>query len=52
MNWEYEGKGENEVGLEGVEIMVGGRNVLEDWVESKGKVGGEDKIGGLRNRRE
>ena len=30
--------------------MVGRGNVLEDWVKEKGKLGGEEKVGRLRNR--
>ncbi|MDR3060484.1 MAG: GH3 auxin-responsive promoter family protein, partial [Dysgonamonadaceae bacterium] len=52
LNSDYEAKRYKGITLEMPEITVARPNLFYDWLESKGKLGGQHKIPRLSNNRE
>ena len=52
VNSDYEAKRQNDLALQPLEIIVARRNLFHDWLDSKGKLGGQHKIPRLSNTRE
>ena len=52
VNSDYEAKRQNDLALQPLEVIVARRNLFHDWLEGKGKLGGQHKIPRLSNTRE
>ena len=52
VNSDYEAKRQNNLALQPLEIIVARNNLFHDWLDSKGKLGGQHKIPRLSNTRE
>ena len=52
VNSDYEAKRQNNLALQPLEVIVARRNLFHDWLEGKGKLGGQHKIPRLSNTRE
>ena len=52
VNSDYEAKRQNDLALQPLEIIVVRRNLFHDWLDNKGKLGGQHKIPRLSNTRE
>lgn len=52
VNSDYEAKRQNDLALQPLEIIVARRNLFHDWLDNKGKLGGQHKIPRLSNTRE
>lgn len=52
INSDYEAKRQNDLALQPLEIIVARKNLFNDWLDSKGKLGGQHKIPRLSNSRE
>ena len=52
VNSDYEAKRQNDLALQPLEIIVARRNLFHDWLDRKGKLGGQHKIPRLSNTRE
>ena len=52
INSDYEAKRQNDLALQPLEIIVARKNLFNDWLDSKGKLGGQHKIPRLSNNRE
>ena len=52
INSDYEAKRQNNLALQQPEVIVARRNLFHDWLDSKGKLGGQHKIPRLSNTRE
>jgi hypothetical protein len=47
-----EAKRQNDLALQPLEIIVARKNLFHDWLDSKGKLGGQHKVPRLSNTRE
>ena len=45
-------KRQNDLALQPLEIIVARKNLFHDWLDSKGKLGGQHKVPRLSNTRE
>lgn len=52
VNSDYEAKRQNDLALQPLEVIVARKDLFHDWLESKGKLGGQHKIPRLSNTRE
>ena len=52
LNSDYEAKGFKNLTLQSLEIVVGRKGLFNDWLKSKGKLGGQHKVPRLNNTRE
>ncbi len=52
VNSDYEAKRQNDLALQPLEIIVARKDLFHDWLDSKGKLGGQHKIPRLSNTRE
>lgn len=52
VNSDYEAKRQNDLALQMPELIVARQNLFHDWLEQKGKLGGQHKIPRLSNTRE
>ena len=52
VNSDYEAKRQNNLALQPLEIIVARPNLFHDWLDSKGKLGGQHKVPRLSNTRE
>ena len=52
VNSDYEAKRQNDLALQPLEIIVARHNLFHDWLDQKGKLGGQHKIPRLSNTRE
>ncbi len=52
LNSDYEAKRDNSVTLQPLEVIVARRNLFNDWLVSKGKLGGQHKVPRLSNSRQ
>jgi hypothetical protein len=52
INSDYEAKRYKDITLQPLEIIVGRKGVFNDWLKSKGKLGGQHKVPRLSNKRE
>lgn len=52
VNSDYEAKRQNDLALQPLEVIVARPNLFHDWLESKGKLGGQHKIPRLSNTRD
>ncbi len=52
INSDYEAKRQNDLALQQPEVIVARRSLFHDWLDSKGKLGGQHKIPRLSNTRE
>lgn len=52
VNSDYEAKRQNDLALQPLEIIVARKGLFNDWLDSKGKLGGQHKIPRLSNSRE
>lgn len=52
INSDYEAKRYKDITLQPLEIVVGRKGVFNDWLKSKGKLGGQHKVPRLSNKRE
>ena len=52
VNSDYEAKRQNDLALQPLEVIVARQNLFHDWLEQKGKLGGQHKIPRLSNTRE
>ena len=52
VNSDYEAKRQNDLALQPLEIIVARKNLFHDWLDSKGKLGGQHKVPRLSNTRE
>ena len=52
VNSDYEAKRQNDLALQPLEIIVARRGLFHDWLDKKGKLGGQHKIPRLCNTRE
>lgn len=52
VNSDYEAKRQNDLALQPLEIIVARKNLFHDWLDQKGKLGGQHKIPRLSNTRE
>ena len=43
VNSDYEAKRQNDLALQPLEIIVARKNLFHDWLDSKGKLGGQNK---------
>ena len=51
INSDYEAKRQNNLALQQLEIIVARKGLFHDWLERKGKLGGQHKIPRLSNTR-
>lgn len=51
VNSDYEAKRQNDLALQPLEIIVARKDLFHDWLDSKGKLGGQHKIPRLCNTR-
>ena len=52
VNSDYEAKRQNDLALQPLEIIVARQGLFHDWLDQKGKLGGQHKIPRLSNTRE
>ncbi len=52
INSDYEAKRYKNITLQPLEIIVGRKGVFNDWLKSKGKLGGQHKVPRLSNKRD
>ena len=52
INSDYEAKRYKDITLQPLEIIVGRKGVFNDWLKSKGKLGGQHKVPRLSNKRD
>lgn len=52
VNSDYEAKRQNDLALQPLEIIIARKNLFHDWLDQKGKLGGQHKIPRLSNNRE
>lgn len=52
VNSDYEAKRQNDLALQPLEIIVARKGLFHDWLDSKGKLGGQHKVPRLSNTRE
>lgn len=52
VNSDYEAKRQNNLALQPLEIIVARKDLFHDWLDSKGKLGGQHKVPRLCNTRE
>ncbi|MBO4985517.1 MAG: GH3 auxin-responsive promoter family protein [Bacteroides sp.] len=52
VNSDYEAKRQNDLALQPLEIIVARKNLFHDWLDAKGKLGGQHKIPRLSNNRD
>lgn len=52
VNSDYEAKRQNNLALQPLEIIVARKDLFHDWLDSKGKLGGQHKVPRLSNTRE
>ena len=52
INSDYEAKRYKDITLQPLEIIVGREGLFNDWLKSKGKLGGQHKVPRLSNKRE
>ena len=52
VNSDYEAKRQKDLALQPLEIIVARKNLFHDWLDSKGKLGGQHKIPRLSNTRD
>lgn len=52
INSDYEAKRYKDITLQPLEIIIGRKGVFNDWLKSKGKLGGQHKVPRLSNKRE
>ena len=52
LNSDYEAKRFKNLTLQSLEIVVGRKGLFNDWLKSKGKLGGQHKVPRLSNTRE
>ena len=52
VNSDYEAKRQNDLALQPLEIIVARKGLFHDWLDQKGKLGGQHKIPRLSNTRE
>lgn len=52
VNSDYEAKRQNDLALQPLEVIVARPNLFHDWLDHKGKLGGQHKIPRLSNTRE
>ena len=52
VNSDYEAKRQNNLALQPLEIIIARKNLFHDWLDNKGKLGGQHKIPRLSNNRE
>ena len=52
LNSDYEAKRQNNLALQPLEIIVARKNLFHDWLDQKGKLGGQHKIPRLSNNRD
>jgi hypothetical protein len=52
INSDYEAKRYKDLTLQPLEIIVARPNLFNDWLKSKGKLGGQNKVPRLSNNRE
>ena len=52
VNSDYEAKRQNNLALQPLKIVVARKNLFHDWLNNKGKLGGQHKIPRLSNTRE
>ncbi|MBQ8673889.1 MAG: GH3 auxin-responsive promoter family protein [Bacteroides sp.] len=52
INSDYEAKRQNDLALQPLEIIVARKGLFHDWLDNKGKLGGQHKIPRLSNNRE
>ena len=52
INSDYEAKRQNDLALQPLEVIVARKNLFHDWLDGKGKLGGQHKIPRLSNTRE
>ena len=52
VNSDYEAKRQNNLALQPLEIIVARPNLFHNWLDSKGKLGGQHKVPRLSNTRE
>lgn len=52
INSDYEAKRHKDITLQPLEIVVGRKGVFNDWLKSRGKLGGQHKVPRLSNQRE
>ena len=52
VNSDYEAKRQNNLALQPLEVIVARQGLFHDWLESKGKLGGQHKVPRLSNTRQ
>ena len=52
VNSDYEAKRQNDIALQPLEVIVARKNLFHDWLDQKGKLGGQHKIPRLSNNRQ
>ena len=52
VNSDYEAKRQNDLALQPLEIIVARKGLFHDWLDSKGKLGGQHKVPRLSNTRD
>ena len=52
INSDYEAKRHKDITLQRLEIIVARKGLFNDWLKSKGKLGGQHKVPRLSNNRE
>ena len=52
VNSDYEAKRQNNLALQPLEVIVARPNLFHDWLDQKGKLGGQHKVPRLSNTRE
>ena len=52
MNSDYEAKRYKDITLQHLEVVVARAGLFNDWLKSKGKLGGQHKVPRLSNSRE
>ena len=52
VNSDYEAKRQNNLALQPLEVIVARQGLFHDWLDQKGKLGGQHKIPRLSNTRE
>lgn len=52
INSDYEAKRQENIALQPLEVIVARKNLFNDWLEKKGKLGGQHKVPRLSNNRD
>jgi hypothetical protein len=52
VNSDYEAKRQNDIALQPLEVIVARKDLFHDWLDQKGKLGGQHKIPRLSNNRQ